>query len=259
MVVASDPNRFMERILLLNFAMLAAIITYFTSMTFGLLLHIVFIFGYGTYTLYQAIVIGQTVGPDTYFWLLMTPLYTVAVWLLTLGMRQLQTENSSLKESNARLATMDRSTNLRNALLFQKDATVYMALSTRYGIPLTLLVMQVRYWNEVRRMISGEQMSEALFELSQMSEKSIRSNDTIYMLDNENATWGLLLFTDKEGATIVMDRLRSSARQLGGGERAGGYQVKLELRIGASQYGAESVKSPLDWIEKARKQLEYDV
>lgn len=35
--------------------------------------------------------------------------------------------------------------------------------------------------------------------------------------------------------------------------------MKFELRIGASQYDAETVKSPLDWIEKARKQLEYDV
>lgn len=257
--VSGDPNHYMERILLLNIALLIAIVTYFTSMTFGLVLNIVFIFGYGTYTLYQAIVIGETVGMDTYFWMLMVPLYTVAVWMLSLGMKRLQTENNALRDSNARFATMDRNTNLRNAMLFQKDATVYMALSTRYNIPLTLLVMQVKYWNEVRRMVSDDQMSMALFELSQLSEKSIRSNDSIYMLDNEKATWGLLLFTDKDGAKIVMDRLRDNARQMGGLERTGGYQVDMQLRIGGCQYDAESVKSPLDWIEKARKRLEYDV
>lgn len=257
--VSNDPNRYMERILLWNVAMLIAIVAYFTSVTFGLVLNIVFIFGYGTYTLYQAIVVGQTVSIDTYFWLLMVPLCTAAVWMLSLGMKRLQSENNILKETNARLATMDRNTNLRNALLFQKDATVYMALSTRYGIPLTLLVMQVKYWNDVRRMISEDQMSEALFELSQLSEKSIRSNDSIYMLDNEKATWGLLLFTDKDGAKIVMERLRENARQMGGSERTSGYPIDFQLRIADSQYDADTVNSPLDWIEQARNRLEYDV
>lgn len=136
---------------------------------------------------------------------------------------------------------------------------MFMALSTRYGIPLTLLVMQVRYWNEVRRLINDEQMKAVLSELSELSQTSIRSNDTFYMLDNENATWGLLLFADRDGSKIVADRLKTNVAAFNAREQSGGYKVEFQLRIGQYEYAPETVASPFDWIEKAGKQLEFDV
>ncbi|WP_127588381.1 diguanylate cyclase domain-containing protein [Paenibacillus koleovorans] len=255
---AGDPNRYIENMILLNIAFLLAIITYFTTVTTGLILNIVFLFGYGTYTLYQTVVIGEIVGSQTYFWLLLTPAYTLVTWMLTNAYKVLQTENMRLQRANDTLATMDDKTNLKNSRSFQNDATVFMALSVRYKIPLTLLIMNVKYWDELKRMISEDTMTEAIYDLSKLGETSIRTNDSLYMLSKENPTWGLLLFTDRDGAQFVINRLNQSVVEMNTmfSEK---YRIELNLRIGATQYDPQTIETPLDFIVQARKQLEYDV
>jgi GGDEF domain-containing protein len=257
--MAGDPDRYIQNIIFLNLAFLIAIVTYFTNVTAGLILNIVFIFGYGTFTLYQTVVVGDVIGSQNYFWLIMTPVFTVVTWMLTLAQKQLQAENEILQKTNDSLATMDENTNLKNSRSFQKDATVFMALSVRYKIPLTLMVVNVKYWDELKRMISEEKMTEAMYDLSKLNEMSIRTNDSLYMLNKENPTWGMLLFTDRVGANLVIERLMQSVIEFNNVEFAEKYKIELNLRIGAVEYDAETIVTPLDFILQARKQLEYDV
>ncbi|GKU76057.1 diguanylate cyclase domain-containing protein [Paenibacillus sp. L3-i20] len=259
MFISGDQDHYIQNLILLNVVFLMAILTYFTTITTGLILNILFIFGYGTYTIYQTIVVGAGVDIQNYFWLLMAPLYSCAIYLFSRGVQKIQQENEELRSLNDQFAMMDQNTNLKNILSFQKDATVFMALSKRYEIPLTLLVMEVRYWKEVRNMISDEQMSDVLYEMSQMSQTSIRNNDSLYMLDQENATWGLLLFTDKDGSKIVVNRIKEAVEHFNKNDKKKDFKVEFQLRMGGFEYDIASVQSPLEFIDKARKQLEYDV
>ncbi|RTE11080.1 diguanylate cyclase domain-containing protein [Paenibacillus whitsoniae] len=259
MFTSSNPNLYLANIIFLNIAFLIAVITYFTTMTTGLILNILFIFGYGTYTLYQTVVVGGVIGTQNYFWLIMTPIFTVSTWLLTLGNRQLQAENEQLQKENDSLATVDPKTSLKNTLSFQTDATIFMALSVRYQIPLTLMVISVKYWDEIRRMIGVDQLMEAIHDLSKISQTSIRTNDSLYLLNKDNPMWGMLLFTDRAGASIVIERLRKTVDEWNRGEYAEKYRVGLILKMGAVEYDPEVITNPLEFIVQAKKQLEYDV
>ncbi|GLX70382.1 diguanylate cyclase domain-containing protein [Paenibacillus glycanilyticus] len=254
-----DPNLYLQNIVLLNVAFLIAIITYFTAITAGLILNILFVFGYGTFTIYQTVVQGDVVTIQSYFWLIMTPVFTAITWMFTQASKLLQEENDALKKRNSSLATMDENTNLKNMLSFQKDATVFMALSDRYHIPLTLLVLNVKYWHELRRMIGEEQLNAAVYNISAISQTSIRANDSLYMLAQDNPMWGLLLFADRDGADIVMNRLRSRLAEINESEKSERNRFELNLKMGAYEYKAEETPTPLEWIDRARKELEYDV
>ncbi|MNP08480.1 response regulator PleD [compost metagenome] len=236
-----------------------AIVTYFTSLTVGLILSIVFIFGCGTFTLYQSLIQGVALGYQNYFWLFMTPIITAVTSMFTRSNKLLQEDNEQLSKVNASLATMDENTNLKNSRSFQQDATVFMALSNRYDIPLTLLVMSVKYWDELRRMTSEEEMSAVIYDVSLLSQTSIRTNDSLYLFEKENPTWGLMLFTDRQGANIVIDRIKKNVENINNGDHTKKYSVELNLRIGAIEYNSENILTPLDFIVSARKQLEYDV
>lgn len=257
--VASDPNTYIHNLIFLNIAFLFVVVTYFATVTAGLVLNIAFLFGYGSYVLYRTVSLAEPVSYAAYFWLVMTPLFTMVMWVFTWSHLQLQTENGQLRKQRERLATLDESTDLKTSLSFQKDVAVFTSISIRYGIPLTLLVVKVKYWNDIRRLIPEEQLNEAIFDISRLSQTSIRTNDTLYMLDREDATWGLLLFTDQEGSRVVTDRIRQKLFDFNTKEFADKYRVKLILKIGAVEYKAETVKSPLDFMEQAKKQLEYDV
>lgn len=257
--ITADPDQTMVNLIMLGIAFFIAVITFFSSVTAGLVMNVVFIFGYGSLILYQTVAQAGTIEGRTYFWLMMTPLFTLAMWLYSWSARQLQTENESLREQTARLATLDENTDLKNSLAFQKDALVFTGISVRYSIPLTLLVIKVKYWREIRRFIPADQMTEAILDISRISQSSIRTNDILYLLDKEEATWGLLLFTDKEGAKVVMERIRQKLYEFNTDEFTDKYKVKLILKIGAVEYNSETIQSPLDFMEQAVKQLEYDV
>ncbi|OPA79301.1 GGDEF domain-containing protein [Paenibacillus selenitireducens] len=256
---SSNPTYYIQNIIFLNAAFLIAIVTYFTNLTAGLILNFLFIFGCGTYTLYQSVVQGVSIDSQNYFWILMTPIITAVTWTLTRANKQLQEEKEQLQRSNASLATMDENTLLKNSWSFQKDTTVFMALSKRFNIPLTLVVMRVRYWDEIRRMTSDEEMTSVIYDISTLSQTSIRTNDCLYIFDKENLTWGLILFTDRQGANVVIDRLKQNVINLNNGEHSYKYKVELNLKIGAVEYDPEGISTPLDFIAEARKQLEYDV
>ncbi|MBD2866326.1 diguanylate cyclase domain-containing protein [Paenibacillus oceani] len=256
---AGNPNAYFQNLILLNLTFFFAIVTYFTTVTTGLVLNVIFIFGYGAYMMYETVSKGETIGADTYFWLLVTPLLTIVTWLFTSGTRRLQTENAELQKQKARLATLDENTDLKNTISFTKDVTVFAGISTRYQIPLTLLVLKVKYWKELRRMIGEDQLAEAIIDLSRISQASIRTNDSLYLLDRGEATWGLLLFTDQEGAKVVMDRIRHSLVEFNSNQFSAKYKVELGLKMGALEYNAQTIESPLDFIAQAKRQLEYDV
>ncbi|CQR58861.1 diguanylate cyclase domain-containing protein [Paenibacillus riograndensis] len=257
--IAGSPDHYIQNIIILNIAFLLALVTYFTTVTAGLVLNLAFIFGYGFFVLYQTVSEGGTIGVNTYFWLIMTPLLTVVIWVFTSRTRELQAENELLEKKTANLAAVDENTDLRNIISFQKDASLFTGISTRYSIPLTLLVVKVKYWSEIRRLIPEEQLSEAIYDVSQLSQSSIRTNDALYLLDKEEATWGLLLFTDREGAKIVIERIKFKLQELNDTEFSAKYKVNLGLKIGAVQYEAETIENPFDFILQAKKQLEYDV
>ncbi|QQZ62396.1 GGDEF domain-containing protein [Paenibacillus sonchi] len=257
--IAGSPDQYIQNIIILNIAFLLALVTYFTTVTAGLVLNLAFIFGYGFFVLYQTVSEGGTIGVNTYFWLIMTPLLTVVIWVFASRTRELQAENERLEIRTANLAAVDENTDLRNIISFQKDASLFTGISTRYSIPLTLLVVKVKYWSEIRRLIPEEQLSEAIYDVSQLSQSSIRTNDALYLLDKEDATWGLLLFTDREGAKIVIERIKFKLQELNDTEFSAKYKVNLGLKIGAVQYEAETVENPFDFILQAKKQLEYDV
>lgn len=256
---AGDPNHYLINMILLNVSFLIAVITYFTNITIGLILNLVFIFGYGTYTIYQTLIVGEPLQTYNYYWLVMTPILTAVIALLTFSNRRLQQEAEQLHNKNATLATLDERTNLKNSRSFQSDATIFMALSNRYEIPLTLLVMTVKHWDELSRMISEAQMTEMIYDISRLSETSIRLNDSLYMLNAERPTWGLLLFTDQDSARIVVERLKEKVESFNSIEFSSKYKLDMKLTIGAVQYNPEEIPTPLDFIVKARQKLEYDV
>jgi GGDEF domain-containing protein len=257
--ISGAPDDYIQNIIILNVAFILAIVTYFTTVTAGLVLNLVFIFTYGFYTMYQTISLGETIGLNTYFWLIMTPLLTVVLWIFTLSNRELQAENQRLENKTANMAIIDENTDLRNSISFQKDAALFTGISTRYQIPLTLLVVKVKYWNEIRRIIPEDKLAEAIHDVSQLSQASIRTNDALYLLDKDDATWGLLLFTDSDGAKIVIERIKLKLQELNDTEFVKKYKVSLGLKIGAVEYQASTIENPLDFIVQAKKQLEYDV
>ncbi|MFD1903375.1 hypothetical protein ACFSQ7_03275 [Paenibacillus rhizoplanae] len=118
--IAGSPDHYIQNIIILNVSFILALVTYFTTVTAGLTLNLAFVFGYGFFVVYQTVTQGASIGVDTYFWLIMTPLLTVVLWVFTASTRELQAENERLLKRTNNLAAVDENTDLRNSISFSE-------------------------------------------------------------------------------------------------------------------------------------------
>lgn len=249
--------------LLLNFFYLGVSIflvmmTYFFDLTAGLVLNLLFILLQGTLMLYLNVVRNQTVPLALAFWLFMPILLSITFYGMTYQLQQLQAENQKMHDEMVQLGAFDEETNLRTLVSYIQDASVFLETSRRYDLPVTTLVLKIRYFEEMRRMLTGEQMREVIKLVSETIKASTRGNDIVYILDRENLSWGVLLFTDLPGAKIVANRIKDQfAKQVENSVALKGTEVLLVVGIAA--YDQKKMSSAYELMNAAAKETEYDV
>ncbi|MFC6170956.1 GGDEF domain-containing protein [Loigolactobacillus jiayinensis] len=234
------------------------IMTYFFDLTAGLILNLLFILIQGTLMLYLNIIQGKTVSLALAFWLFMPILLSVTFYGMTYQQQQLQAENQKLHNDMVQLGAFDEETNLRTMVSYIEDASVFIETSRRYELPVTMLVLRIRYFDEMRRILTSDQLREVIQMVSKTIKASTRGNDIVYILDRENPSWGVLLYTDLPGAQIVAARIKDNfAKQVSNSVTLSGTEVLLIAGIAA--YDQKTMSTAYELMNAAAKETEYDV
>ena len=85
---------------------------------------------------------------------------------------------------------------------------------------------------------------------------SLRFEDRKYILDDD--TFAFIIISDKDGTSIVKNRLKKSIGELKIGKEQLYNDLNIEVQIGSYTIN-ESINDSMDFIERAEKELEYDV
>lgn len=234
----------------------AFLVTYFFSITSGLMVDLIVLFGYVTYILYEVIQTGGQVDASLYFWIIWIPAMTVAIHFFTLYTNRVQKENEGLKRQVEDLALRDEATGLENLYSFENTCIVYMRIAERYKMSLVMIVWELRYEKEVRRLLGKQKFEENIQIISKVARKTLREEDSLFLLQDSPYLWGTILFTNEGGEARAISRLKEGLEKEW--EKRGGERVQLELRFGTTVY-QEGERIPLKLLENARKRLSYDV
>ncbi|MDD3306493.1 MAG: hypothetical protein PHO29_05260, partial [Acetobacterium sp.] len=111
---AQDTEHYIQNLVMLNITFLVILITYFSNITLGLVTNGIVIFFYISYTIFQVLSNGEALMASSYFWIVLLPLYTYVVSLMTGRNRALQNRAKELEDENVSLSTVDPDTGLRN-------------------------------------------------------------------------------------------------------------------------------------------------
>ncbi|WP_314062876.1 GGDEF domain-containing protein [uncultured Vagococcus sp.] len=257
--VGLTSDHLMQNVILMNLALILALVTYFTNITTGLILNLVYIFIQGSYALYQLLAKTEQIFIlPTYFWLVMTPILSALVFALTYHMHQLQKENALLQAQSLKLGIIDAKSKLRNLTAFNDDAQVFMDAARRLGLDNYLIVFQMKFWKEVEKMLSDEEKQEVIRLTVDAINTSRGDSGIIYILDEVEMTFGVLIF--KEEALIEelinnFRRIYSISTQ----EFSTLHRIQLEIKIAYAHYDSEAMPTPYTYLRAAIKELEYDV
>lgn len=259
---AQDADHYVQNLVMLNVTFLVILITYFSNITLGLVTNGVVIFFYISYTIFLVLVNGEPLTASSYFWIVLLPLYTYVVSLMTSRNQALQNRVNELEDENVSLSTVDPDTGLRNFRTLVSDAKIFIGMSKRGQIELSLMMIKFRHYKEIKRILGEERLPLFIRQMTEDLHRSLRAEDTLYLIEKEDITFGLFLITDTAGTRIVEKRIRDHMKTEEFYTITAPYEVEIDLKIGV--FHCDNCKngemvSPLEFIEKARKEMEYDV
>ncbi|MDB8858912.1 GGDEF domain-containing protein [Pediococcus acidilactici] len=234
------------------------IITYFMGIIPSLLANMVFIAFQTVVMLYEYFGLNREVQWTLIFWLVIPMLASVALYSMTRSQIALQKANNELYAELVEKGAFDQQTNLRTTVAYVEDAGVFIETSRRFDIPVTTLIIKIRYFNDLRRMMSERQLQLLLKVTSEVIKGSTRGNDITYLLDNNDPTWAVLLYSNAAGGRIVAQRTKDIFEKSikKSPELA---DLAISMVIGVSEWDAEEMDNPYDLMNDGIKKTQYDV
>ncbi|NMF03324.1 diguanylate cyclase domain-containing protein [Clostridium beijerinckii] len=245
-----------ENYIMLEVVMIIALVSYYTNVTLALVVTLAADFVYMSYKLYLNFLGNINIDFYSYYWIFLIPGTAILMSLVSRNIFALQTENESLINENSELVMIDEETNIKNQRALLIELPIYMKLSTRHKIPVTLLIVKIKFAEKLRSILGKEGYKLLLIQSSQVLEKSLREEDIKYIIDDK--TFGFLTITDVTGAKVVKERFRENINKYDFIKGSHYKKVKLDIQIGSYTFD-NSIKDPLDIIRMAEKELEYDI
>ncbi|KJW13075.1 hypothetical protein [Levilactobacillus spicheri] len=257
-MAATRTDYLLINTLFLGITVCLILFTYFWGLITGLLINLAFIFAQVVIVLY-ATQVDQAVVPWVLaYWLFVPLLLSLSFYGATDHTRKLQAQNARLQSDLVERGAFDEDTNLRTMVSYIEDTAVFTETNRRFDLPVTTMIVRIRYFQEMRSMVSDAQLRELLKLVSQTIKQAMRTNDITYLIDRSNPTWSVLLFTDADGASIAAGRIKTNfTKALAGNDVLANLDVRLV--VGVASWDPDKMKTPYDLMNAGIKETEYDV
>lgn len=257
-MAATHTNYLMVNAIFLGVTVCLILFTYFWGLVTGLLLNLGFIFAQILIVIYATQVDNRIIPWALAYWLFVPLLLSMSFYGVTDYTRQLQTQNAKLRSDLIERGAFDEDTNLRTTVSYIEDTAVFTETNRRFDLPVTTMIVRIRYFSEMRNMVSDGQLRELLKLVSGTIKKAMRTNDITYLLDRQNPTWAVLLFTNADGASIAAGRIKTNfAKDLAANEALANLDIRLV--VGVASWDPDKMKTPYDLMNAGIKETEYDV
>lgn len=257
--ISSQNQNQTTHIFIFSATIIIMVITYFTNITTGLVLNVLAIFIGFSLLLYESAAKGTPIPSYAYFWSVCCPCYLILLSLFCHSYQEMQKQNANLKNQVNDLVTIDEVTGLHNKKALLHDMETYMGISIRYGHYLTLMVVELRHSTEISSIIGEERKNKLLSFISSTLQETMRKEDLIYLLDFEKCRWAILMMSNSMYfMEQIIDRIKKSIVEIDFSSFEAYSNINVDVKIGYTTFD-DGIKTPLEWITLAQKQLEYDV
>ena len=214
---------------------------------------------YAVYVLYAAIGNGKAIVLMDYLWLFLPILLTSSMALFMTNTRQVEKLSDMLEGQLQRMELVDPVTGLSNLRCMYMELERRLAYARRNDIEVSLIIFQLRYYHELRSILTASQMAELKRRMGRMVEETLRLEDRVYAIDDEGSLGVVCIGCGAEGAVIVKNRLVALLSQRESFEGIVDRLLRVDLRTGICTYNQEEIKNVIEFKQKAENELQYDV
>lgn len=255
---SGGPEYLSENAIMLLVTVVAVILMTFSMDLWAIVVigtQLIFYTAYKIFMLYQY---GTVINPYSYGWLLLPAAITGAIRLFIYGRNRLERENNILRQQVEELVMIDPLTGLYNIRSFYYDIDKQIRYTRRNKLPLTLMIIQLRYAEELTKILSKQNFGKVKQRLAEIVGDAIRVEDNQYSIDNEGSL-AIILTCDEKGGELVRNRIRSMVSDKNAFDRITDSSIKVEIKLAFAQYSEEMGNDAVLFKKTVEKELQYDV
>jgi diguanylate cyclase (GGDEF)-like protein len=238
---------------------LLIVFAYSLGLVAGLIGSMAAVFGYGTYLVYGAVVKGlmMEVNYQQVMWLFLFPLSSYISGRLSLAIKETIEKSEKYIKDMEELVLLDKETGFSNSKKFYLDLSEEISKSKRYGTPLSIMLIKLQYFDELRSIYGNEVCSNAVINISRKIAELSRDIDKKARLEADKFAL-ILSNTDEKGALVLKERLVKFLENLEISDGEGRRKLNLSFKIGIAQL-EDKEEDAIAFKERAERELEYDV
>jgi GGDEF domain-containing protein len=259
MIVALSPSALlMQNVLMLLLQFVTIILVVFRVPSAAVVLTGFQILAFAAYKLFFYLSEHVSIENTAYLWIVL-PLGILAG--LTLFIREYsasETANSILHRQVEELTVVDPLTGLENLRSMYSNLARTMALSSRNGAEMGLMLIKLRYLNELRSILPRRGFERLRQRLAEIVQDTLRLEDRVYSID-QNGSVGIICFCGAEGSVAVKRRLLHAFEQKDAFKGITDRPIRVEVRIAYVQYQPEFGTDAIPFCRKVESELQYDV
>jgi diguanylate cyclase (GGDEF)-like protein len=251
-----DNNIIIYDYIMFALFMVNLIIAGMSSVTLGLVVSAIMVFGYGSVIMYQNIVGADITLKLNYVWIGLFPFGAFLTGAISENINKMGKKLTYYEEECDQYKSIDSDTGFGNLNEFLKDLEIEMAKAKRYHYPLTLGMIEILYFDELRAVYKND-MDKVFKILSQALINKMRLEDNKYRIGEK--TFAIVLpYTNIDGSMILKDRIKEELLELTIYEENMYKNFKFEIKIGLKELD-DSIETPIKFKAAAEREIEYDV
>jgi diguanylate cyclase (GGDEF)-like protein len=201
---------------------------------------------------------GGTIDLISYSWLLLPFAAIGSMKLFCMARNRIETENAVLREQTEELVMIDPLTELYNLRSFYYDIPRQLSFFKRHKMPLTLLIVRLRYAQELKRVLSKRNYDAVKQRLAQIVQDTIRVEDRLYSIDDDGRL-AVILTCDALGAVNVRNRIKSNVENNEAFDKIAETSIKVEAQIAYLEYDDTMEDNMVNFKTQVENELQYDV
>lgn len=210
------------------------------------------------YKLYDYYFSGTLLAMTDYVLIPVPLLGALAATLFQRGMKGMDTENALLRRQVEELVLVDELTGLYNQRALYRDMRLMAGYAQRNNLPISLMLVQMRYETELRGILPKRQYIELRQKMADIVRMSVRVEDRTYCIDDKG-TIALLLTTTEKDSVFVRNRLLAALQKDDAFVDILEPGTKLDLRFACKQYTADHKGDMIGFKRSVESELVYDV
>ena len=224
----------------------------------GTVVSAVTLLAFAAYKLYRHMAYGADIEWTAYLWPVLVVAALGGMVLFISLFSLLEGTNGVLIRRLDELTVMDPVTQMENLRSMTSSLKRYMALCERNGTDMGLMMVRLRYADEIRKVLTRQQFNDLRHILATTVRDALRLEDRVFSID-ENGSLGIIYFSAEAGAAVVKSRVLAAVANRDMLANVEGQMLTVELSIVYRQYEKEFGKDALRLISELEKEFAYEV